>query len=126
MKKLHRKIIQVANDLFDCAGNHKHFTFICERKKIISVGWNKPFKSHTLAKKFGYRFSTIHSELDAINNFPYPVADLKNYIMINVRLYADRTLALSRPCGRCLKLLNAFGVRTVVFSTGSTFERIVL
>jgi deoxycytidylate deaminase len=124
MGKLHQKLTRVANDLFECAGHHKHFTFICERKKIISVGWNKPFKSHTLAKKFGYRFSSIHSELDAINNFPYPVADLRNYDIINVRLYADRSLALSCPCSRCSKLLAAFGVKNIVFSTPINFERI--
>lgn len=126
MKKLHKKLIQIANDLFDCAGSNKHFTFICERKKIISIGWNKPFKSHTLAKKFGYRFFTIHSELDAINNFPYPVADLRNYSLINVRLYANRSIALSRPCVKCLKLLASFGIGAITFSNGTDFERMYL
>lgn len=119
--KLHHKLLEIANSLFDCAGKQKHFTFICDGNKVISVGWNKPFKTHPLAAKFGHRFANIHSELDAINNFMHPVSELKKYNLINIRLLANRQLAMSKPCIPCQYMLASFGVDRIMYSTCNGF-----
>jgi tRNA(Arg) A34 adenosine deaminase TadA len=97
-------------------GRHKHFTFITRRKKIISMGWNQSFKTHPLAAKFGHRFQSIHSELNAIQNFPYRVSELCKYDIINLRL-SGNNLTIAKPCQKCRNMLWYFGVRHVGYST---------
>lgn len=101
-------------------GRHKHFSFIVKRNTIISVGWNKGFQTHPIAARFGHRFQSIHSELDAILNFPYGIGELHRYNFINVRL-TKVGLGMSLPCKHCEKMLSYFGVDRVIFSNYEGF-----
>jgi deoxycytidylate deaminase len=88
---------------------------------VISVGWNKSFKTHPIAKKLGCRFDSIHSELDVINSFPYKISELHKYTLVNIRLMADNTLGISKPCEFCEQLLTIFPVKKIVYSTPKGF-----
>lgn len=103
-------------------GRNKHFTFITQRSKIICYGYNQSFKTHPLGAKYNARFNAIHSELDAIKNFPYMINSLYQYDMINIRVRGDHTFGLSKPCYSCHKLLIFFGVREVYYSTNEGFK----
>lgn len=126
-RKIIQKILKVANSNLHLPDSRfKHFTFIVERNKIISYGWNQSFKTHPLAAKYKARFYSIHSELDAIKNFPYPVNQLKLYDLINVRILKDGTLGPAKPCVSCHQLLLYFGVRQVYYSTSGEFGSLII
>lgn len=120
------KLVQKSRVLFDLPQSEwKHFTYILDGKKIISMGWNFSNKTHPLALKFHYKYLNIHSELHAITNFPYPPNQLKRMTMVNVRIGIDgKSLRISRPCKNCLVLLAAFDVREVWYSTNKGFEEL--
>lgn len=117
MCKLHKKLIRLSNDLFHLpVSNAKHFTFICERNKIISFGYNNAWKTHPAGLRYGQRFGAIHAEWDALRKFPYPVDDLKFYDIINVRLNKRRQPAMAKPCKYCANMLISFNVTKVTFT----------
>ena len=43
----------------------KHVSFIVRKGVVESVGGNQ-YKTQPLAKKYGYRYDEVHSELDAL------------------------------------------------------------
>lgn len=122
MTNLQNKVVEVARSLLYLPqSKFKHFTFICERNKIVCTGFNTSFKTHTIAHKFGHRFSCIHSELSAINCFKYKLSLLSKYRIINVRIHADGSLGNSRPCIHCQYMLSSFGIRRIMYSTKNGF-----
>jgi len=100
----------------------KHFSFITQRNKIICWGFNQAFKTHPLALKFGHRFNCIHSEIDVIKKFPYPLKYICNYQFINIRIMSNGTCGNAKPCVRCLSLLNHFGISDIIYSTKRGFS----
>lgn len=104
--------------------NFKHFTFILERNKILSVGKNNPEKTHPLALKFGHRFNCIHSELAAIVNFPRPNIYLRACTLVNVRVGVNGDIRISKPCHVCQYMLAAFNITDIYYTNrNGNFER---
>lgn len=97
----------------------KHFSFIVERNKIISYGWNNGYRTCPISARYGHRFSGIHSELAAIRNFPYPPVFLSQYRIVNLRVLSAGTLGLSKPCVYCQKMLFDFGISDIWYSTNT-------
>lgn len=126
--KLFKRCYDVAKDLvvFDADHPQRHFSFLCVRNKIIATGMNDKWKSHTLSKRFGHRFSSIHSEIAVIKNCPVHWRELPNLTMVNVRLNRDLELMLAKPCKCCAAMLDWFEVGSVWYSTNSgTWEEFV-
>lgn len=98
-------------------GRVKHFSFLLQKKKIVGFGYNQSFTSHPIAKKYGYRFEGIHSELHCLLSFCRPLREVGDYVMVNVRFMADGSLGIAKPCNRCQKLLRDLGLLEVVYST---------
>lgn len=117
MNKLQRKLIRVSRDLIHLPqSNAKHFSFICERNKILAIGYNNGFKTHPQSKKFGHRFYATHSELSAICSFGGRVSELAGLTFYNIRLLKSGEPAMSRPCSSCQGLLASFGVRKLFYT----------
>lgn len=105
---------------------YKHFSFLTQRNKVVSIGYNLSFHTHPLAKKYGYRFSNIHSELDAIKKFPFSPSLLPKYTMVNIRIMGSSRLGLSKPCRKCQRLLKDFGITNIWYSThNGNFEKLL-
>ena len=68
------------------------------KNEIVSVGTNK-FRTHPLAKKYGYRFDEVHSELDALLRYRGPKDNLK---LVNYRFNRFGDMRISKPCCNCL------------------------
>ena len=66
----------------------KHVSIIVRKNELVSVGTNM-FRTHPQAKKLGYRFEEVHSELDALKLF-------------NFRFNRFGDMRMSRPCKKCL------------------------
>lgn len=115
---LQTKVVDLSFQLLDLVPHRfRHFSYVARRNKIVAFGVNRPFKTHPLANKFATRFRNIHSETDVIRRFPLPMAELRKHTLINVRIGCNGKLTMSRPCGACTKLLAAFGVTDIFFST---------
>ena len=120
-----QKLVNLSYKMLDLPDSRsKHFSFILIRNKILSSGFNLGFKTNPLSKKYGYRFNSIHSELKAIKNFPYPPSFLSKCKIVNVRIMANGELGMSKPCKKCQKLLSDFDISDVWYSNrNGEFER---
>ena len=103
--------------------NHRHYTFIFRRNKLLSVGHNSTL-THPLAQRFGCL--AIHAELKAIQ-----LLDNKEILpkckVINVRINKRGQFRLSSPCQSCCKLLSYLGVQQVYYSTSQgRYEKLLL
>ena len=76
----------------------KHVSLIVRKNEIVSVGTNN-FRTHPLAKKYGYRFDEVHSELDALLRYRGPK---DNLVLINYRFNRFGDMRMSKPCCNCL------------------------
>jgi len=76
----------------------KHVSIILKKNEIISIGTNN-FKTHPLAKKYGYYFDEVHSELNALLKYKGTKENLK---LINFRFNRFGDMRISRPCCKCL------------------------
>ena len=113
------KIKKVANKFSGCKN---HVALICDKRgRIVSVGINQSYKTHVLAKRYGYRYSAIHAELHAITTLSCRLNEIenKNYILINLRFLANKNLGLAKPCILCQRLLKDFGIKRVYYTNKS-------
>lgn len=123
-ERLQTKLIDLSRLLYHVPrSNYKHFSFIVRRSKIVAFGFNNSKKTHPTSPS---KYHTIHSELSAICSFPYPVSELHKFSFINIRLFANKQLAMSKPCKACQKMLSSFGVRKVYYSTPNGFGECIL
>ena len=75
----------------------KHTSIILRKNEIVSVGTNI-FRTHPMAKKLGYRFDEVHSELDALLRYKGPK---DNLTLINYRFNRFGDMRMSKPCRKC-------------------------
>ena len=59
------------------------------------------FKTHPMAKEFGYQFEEMHSELDAFRKLDRS-DKAKKLHLINVRFNKFGQMRMSKPCEKCL------------------------
>ncbi len=114
------KLVKKAKVFHDMPeGAFKHFSFIMDGSRPLSFGWNQTRKTHPKSNKYGYRFNNIHSEFDALLNYlkNHAVEHLHRYTMVNIRLNKAMELRLSKPCSICDRLLDAFRIGNVIYST---------
>ena len=112
---LQEKILSISKALSNVSEcSKKHFTFLCYQNKIISIGINSK-KTHPKAKKLGYRFDCMHSELVAIANYngntPY-----NRIVLINTRINRFNLFGFSRPCNKCLPWLLASNFKRIYYT----------
>lgn len=115
--KVYERLLEKSRQLIDLPQSDKlHFSFILRGKKILSLGVNRSFKTHRLAKKYGARFAAMHSELSAILNFPFPPYRLSECVLVNIRLNKAGEPVMARPCGACQTMLNDFRFHQVFYT----------
>ena len=97
-----KKIQELADVAFPVSLNvprpKKHVSIIVRKNEIVSMGTNN-FRTHPLAKKYGYFFDEVHSELDALLRYRGPKDNLK---IINFRFNRFGDMRMSKPCCKCL------------------------
>ena len=94
----------------------RHYSYILDGNKILSIGENNPDKTHPLAYRFAHRFNCIHSELSAIVSFAYPHERLRRAKMVNIRISRTGVPRMAKPCGMCFNMLSAFGIKECIFT----------
>ena len=111
------------------AGKHrsfqrcKHFTFIYEKNKLMSVGINNP-KTHPWNLKFNYinkqknKISEMvgtHSEMCAVRKMGYSYS-FEGLILINTRVNRNNQIDYSKPCNGCLQMICELGFSKVFYT----------
>ena len=123
MTRLESKLITKSFNLIDLPDSRfKHFSFLCRRNRIISIGWNSR-KSHTKAELHGYFFESMHSELHCILNAKNTIDNLSDLTLYNVRINNWNEVCMSRPCVICQKLMFVFNISKCKYTnTKGIFE----
>lgn len=61
-------------------------------------------RTHPMAKKYGYRFDEVHSELDALLRYKGPKDGLT---LVNYRVNRQGELRMAKPCNLCMPWCTA-------------------
>lgn len=117
-KKL-KKILRLSIDISKKSDlRSRHVSFLVKKNRILAIGFNRK-KTHGFAHRSGYKYPSIHSELDCIKALRQDAYKVRGSVLINVRVSRDgQRYMLSRPCPACLKLARLVGVRSIVFTDG--------
>lgn len=100
----------------------RHFSFILDKNKIISIGLNS-LKTHPKNLKYNYvnknnqNISDIvgtHSELSAV--IKLGEEDCSDLTLVNTRINRNDELDFSAPCSGCLDMIKQLNFKNVYFS----------
>ena len=96
-------------------GNFRLGAILVHRNSIVSIGMNS-YKTHPLmAARTSWPF--LHAEQNAIIR-----AGLDNCEGLDLyiaRVLKNNTLAMSKPCKVCIKLIKDVGIRNIYYSTNA-------
>lgn len=124
-----RRLEEIAESLIDWDDNIRcrHFSFILNKKRIVSIGMNQRkthptnLKNRKISKITGEDFSEqkhICSEFNAIIKLKRLTnIDTKKCTLINIRYDRNKKLALAQPCMSCDSLLAYHGFKKIIWST---------
>jgi deoxycytidylate deaminase len=111
----------------------RHFSFILDRNRIISIGMNST-KTHPLNLKYNYvnkdnkSISDIvgtHAELNAVIRLGEE--DCSRLTLINSRINRNNMLDYSAPCSGCSDMIKQLNFKNVYFSNAQgKFDKINL
>lgn len=102
-----------------------HFAMAYRRSTLVAVGLNSPERMDARAFRFArrlgliekQRFPYIHAEESLISRL-ISLDKLENALNIVVlRLNVRGELQMSKPCPNCQRMLSAYGLGRVYFST---------
>jgi len=109
----------------------RHFSFILDRNRIISIGFNSP-KTHPLNLKYNYvnkmkqNISNIvgtHSELNAVIRLGEE--DCSGLTLINTRINRNNELDYSAPCSGCRDMAEQLSFKHIYYSNSQgKFEKL--
>lgn len=111
------------------SGRSFHSTFIYDKGKLLSIGFNSYKKLHR-RHKFGCYVGTkdnpdqyvagIHSEIDAIIKLGR--TDCSRLSFINIRIDNNDCPNMSKPCENCFRVLQGLGFKQIYYldALGST------
>lgn len=103
----------------------RHFSFILDRNRIISIGLNS-LKTHPLNLKYNYvnknnqNISSIvgtHSELNAV--IKLGEEDCSGLTLINTRINRNNKLDYSAPCRGCLDMAKQLNFKNIYYSNSN-------
>jgi deoxycytidylate deaminase len=91
--------------------SYRFGTILANKRKLISMGVNRPYHTHT--KSIGYRFDSIHAEVDCL--LGVDSEKVKGATMYIFRLSRGGKPGISKPCQRCEQILRDSGVKDVYY-----------
>lgn len=113
------------------SGHSFHATFIYDKSKLLSIGFNNYKKLHR-SHKFGiYRgtkdnperyVASIHSEIDALIKLGRN--DCSRLTFINIRIDNNGNPNMAKPCSNCLRVLRAIGFKNIYYTTPLEYIRL--
>lgn len=120
-RKIH-KFLDLAKKLsYKSSYHHKIGAVVAKKNKIISLGFNKPNKTHPASPN---RFKTYHAEFDAIIGIDKK--DLVGSTIYIFREHKNGNLASAKPCSDCAALIAHCGIKKVVYSDYNDIKEYVV
>lgn len=98
----------------------RHCSIVMRKGRVLAVGTNR-IKTHPLAKKYGYLFDEMHSELDAFRQ----CEEHDSLELWNFRFNRFGQERLSRPCPKCMPWCYQV-FRDIYYTTGDGVVRMEL
>lgn len=101
----------------------RHFSFIFERNRLISIGINNP-KTHPLNLKYNYigkkqlKINDVvgtHSEMSAV--IKIGPENCKGLTIVNTRVNRNNELDYSCPCNGCRDMIKKLGFKKLLYTT---------
>jgi len=101
----------------------RHFSFIFERNRLISIGVNNP-KTHPLNLKYNYvgkkqgKINDVvgtHSEMSAV--IKTGQENCKGLTIVNTRVNRNNQLDYSYPCNGCWDMIKTLGFKKLLYTT---------
>ena len=117
MRSIDSKFIKLAEKIANTSScKYKHGAVLVRGKEIISIGVNRSIGFDKILTQFGFAY-TLHAELDVIR---------KTYsIPSNSTLYvARKKFKMSKPCDKCLSIINNTNIVRIVFSNEKEIQEI--
>jgi len=94
---------------------HKLGAVLCDSKgRVVSASPNYMFKTHPIYDKIS-PLRTLHAEASCILKTRHKTNFQKLQLFV-YRELKDGSLANSRPCDGCMKLIKRYGIKTVWFT----------
>ena len=99
------------------------------KNHIIGVGYNTN-KTHPIQKKYNkYRcikysgdfIPRLHAEMSCLIQIKDTEIDFSKVELFIYREYKDGSLAMSRPCGACMKMIDSLGIKKIHYTTHGGF-----
>lgn len=94
----------------------RHFTFIFDNNKLVSVGTNNYLSSNKFVRYLGYHNKKIHSEVASIYKFRRELDKLKGLILVNTRIDPFGVFSMSKPCSICQEWINLIGFKRIYYT----------
>jgi deoxycytidylate deaminase len=85
------------------------------KKTILSIGHNYLTKTHPMIRKYD-PYKTLHAELDAIIKVKNK-EQLRGATIYIYREDRQGKKALAKPCPVCQKIIKAFGIKKMEYTT---------
>ena len=131
MDNIFRKCTEISFSLLKKHGNYrcKHFSFIFNKNRLISIGFNNPNKTHPKNLKIGFfnrrgedisHTIGVHSELSAI--LKLGEEDCSKYTLVNTRINRNLKLDFSKLCNGCCSLLSQLNFKKIFYSTSNNYQ----
>ena len=96
---------------------------VVNKHRIVSSGFNSNTKCHKVQalldkQRFGEdSLGKLHSEVAALLPLIRSRTDLSRATIYVYRQHKDGTLAMARPCSRCMSLIKQCGIKTIIYTT---------
>lgn len=105
---------------------------IVDKHRIISSGFNSNTKGHPIQANLDKKMfkcesvGKLHAEARALIPLLKSNIDLSRAIIYTYREHKDGTLAMARPCDRCLQLIKSAGIKRIRYTTNEGYSSEVL
>jgi len=125
MDNIFKRCTEISHALLKKHGDYrcKHFSFIFDKNRLISIGFNNPNKTHPKNLQIGFfnrrgedisHTVGVHSELSAI--LKLGEEDCTGLTLVNTRINRNNQLDFSKPCKGCNSLIRQLNFKKVYFS----------
>ena len=100
----------------------RHFSFIFNKNKLISIGTNNP-KTHPINLKYNYidrennKISEIvstHSEVNAV--IKSGIKNGSGLVIVNTRINRKNEIDYSFPCNGCMDMLQTLNFSKIIYT----------
>lgn len=121
-ERKHKRFFELAKKLsYKSDYHHKIGAVVVKKNKILSLGFNKPNKTHPASPNF---WKTTHAEFDAI--WSCNKEDLKGASIYIFRQHKNGCLASSKPCKDCHNLIVYSGIKKVYYTDEGQFKEFIV